>query len=265
MSEQVILAEQADYLFKEIVRLKTDIGKKYFQFGKLFKKIRDDKLYKNLGYGTMNEFVADPDIAFSRTTVYDYIHMHETYVEKLELDPEEIAGITYSKLRKILSVVEDNPQGWIDTARVLSQSDLTEEVREFKGEPRGENALSTSPDLPISREILDLTPLEALLAILKSNTGKDIDPTEIYALWASQCKICPICGKSEGLTPHHFPRTRGAGTEKWKFIPLCLECHSEAQVNHKEWSYTYRVKIQDYFYNCIVDLIKIIKNLQEEK
>lgn len=238
-----IKAEQAHYLKEEILRIQSSMGKGYFLLGELFKKFRDEKLYRLLSCNTMEEFIAQPELACSRSSVYDYIHMHETYIEKLGISSDEIADIKYSKLRKILPVVLSDPEEWIEKARTLSRGDLALEVGEAK----------TIRETAESQKRPDLrTPLK-----LNASLGAE----KIYAQIVSQCEICPICDKHEDLTPHHFPRTHARGGEEddWKRIPLCLMCHEEAQVNSKEWSHVNRINIQNWFYGVIKILAERLK------
>lgn len=236
-----IKAEQAHYLEKEIVRIKTNMGEAYFLLGELFKKIRDEKLYRLLDYNTMTEFIAQPELAFSRSSVYDYIHMYEIYVEELGFNTDILSAVQYSQLRKILPVVLSDPEEWIEKARTLSRGDLTLEVGEVRN-PREMAEWEKSPDLR--------TPL-------KLNASKSAE--KIYANLIKQIDTCPICGKREDLTMHHFPHTRvRAGKEKgWQQIPICLQCHGEATDKPNEWLIVSQYKLFDFFYYIVLEVLKI--------
>lgn len=243
-----VKAEQAHYLKDQILRIKASMGQGYFLLGELLKKFRDDKLYRLQDYQTMGEWIAQPELALSRTSVYDYIHMHEMYELKLGIDPKDIADVVYSQLRKILPVVEKSPSEWIEKARTLTRSDLTIEVRESQGHVE---EWKSPPNI-------EITPSEALESILSKKRRKDTPATKIYVEIVSQCEICPICDKVEDLTPHHFPRTKARGGKDgdWKRIPLCLECHEEAEAHPSEWLMGNRVRMFDWFYGVIEMLIE---------
>lgn len=235
-----IKAEQAHYLVEEIKRIKAEIGKGYFLFGEMFKKIRDDKLYKLTGCQTFTEFLGDPDISFSRSTVYDYIRVYEVYVEKLGIDPVNIADITYSKLRRILLVVEKDPEEWLSKARTLSRGDLTMEVRESQGKPEKLDRSAYTPDLSSAR------------------TGQ-----RAYLKWVKQQERCIISGELEPVA-HHFPRTkkRGGEAEDWKRIPISIREHTYAHSNPSAWLSESLKPITDWFYDTIATLFE---KLQEKK
>lgn len=230
-----IRAEQAHYLVEEIKRIKAEIGKGYFLFGEMFKKIRDDKLYKLTGCQTFTEFIAQPEIAFSHSTVYDYIAVYRVYIEELGINPEHIADITYSKLRRILLVVEKDPEEWLSKARTLSRSDLTMEVRESQGKPEKlDKSAYTTPDLPSAR------------------TGQ-----RAYLKWVKQQERCIISGELEPIA-HHFPRTkkRGGEAEDWKRIPISMSEHTLSHSKPSAWLWERRRAIFDWFYDTIAMLFE---------
>lgn len=240
-------SEQAHYLKEQILRVKASMGQGYFLLGELLKKIRDERLYKLLDYQTMKEFIAQPELAFSRTSVYDYIHMYETYILKLkwnDINPDLVANIAYSQLRKILPVVERSPEEWLYRAKTLSRGDLTLEVRESQGKPVAE-----------LQKIPDLRPP------LKLNVSKSAE--KIYLDIVKQTEECIICGTLEPIG-HHFPRThkRGGEAEDWKVIPICMVCHAGSHAKPSEWLRTHRMAIFGWFYSVISILAE---KLKEEK
>ena len=239
-----IKAAQAHHLKEEIIRIKNSMGKGYFLLGELLKKIRDERLYRLLDCNTMTEFIAQPELAFSRSSVYDYIKLYEIFIEKLNMP--EIADIPYSQLRRILPVVESDPEEWISKARTLSRADLALEVGDAKDTREGAE-WEKRPDLRPP---------------LKLNASRSV--SKIFLNLIKQIDICPVCGKQEDLTLHHFPRTKARLDKKdeWKCIPICLECHETAQVQQKEWLYTNRIRIFDFFYYIALECVKL--KLKEE-
>jgi len=229
-----VKAEQAKYLENQILRIKKSMGQGYFLLGELFKKVRDERFYRLLDYNTMTEFIAQPELAFSRSSVYDYIRMYEVYIQSLGMTADELTDITYSQLRKILPVVETNPEEWISKAKTLSRTDLALEVGEAK-----------------KWEEPDLSPP------LKLNASRTAE--KIYENLVKQIDTCPVCGKKEDLTKHHFPRTKARLDKKdqWKYIPLCLECHENAQAGQSKWLWTNRVHVFDFFFYIILECVKL--------
>lgn len=213
----------------------------------MFKKIRDDKLYKLAGCQTFKEFIAQPEIAFSHSTVYDYIAVYRVYVEELGINPEHIADITYSKLRRVLPVVEKDPEEWLSKARTLSRGDLTMEVRESQGKPEiGRIAMTEEdPDLLYYSQHQN-TPIP------RARTGQ-----KAYLKWVKQQERCIISGELEPVA-HHFPRThkRGGEAEDWKRIPISMSEHTRAHANPSVWLSESLKPITDWFYDTIAMLFE---------
>lgn len=220
--------EKAHELAKRIKECRKEVAMRFLELGKLFKEVRDEELYKELDCESFTEFIADPEISFSRSTVYSFIEIYEKYTLRLKVSQEYLLDIGHGKLRIINPVVEENPDEWLGKARALSRSDLISEVREHQG-------IKPSFSLPITLEGYPYAP--------------DLASHDSYLEWVRKSP-CIICERKEAF-PHHFPRTKGAGAEEWKVIPLCVPCHSEAHQNPKEWLWGNRIQIFDYFYGLV--------------
>lgn len=236
MIKRELVAVEAHELRDKIIQLKKDVALNSFALGYLLKRIRDEKLYRSLDHDTFNEFLGDPDIGMGRSTAYFFIELHERYVERLNVPPEKLAAIGTKRLQLINPVVStllDKPAEageWLDKAEHLSFSDLKLEVDE---------ALDRPKSLPGARGGV----FDGGAAIPLG--GKYLDYCK-----AHNCVLHPAATADL----HHFPRTRGAGAEDWKVIPLCRKCHSEYHQHPKEWMWANRIKVFDFFYNLIVKL-----------
>ena len=127
--------DRAHQLAERIKECRKEVATYFFELGKLFKEFRDDKLYKELDCESFTEFIADPEISFSRSTVYSFIEIYEKYTLQLKVSQEYLLDIGHAKLRIINPVVEENPDEWLGKAKALSRSDLISEVREHQGIP----------------------------------------------------------------------------------------------------------------------------------
>ena len=223
--------DRAHRLVQRIKECRKEVATYFFELGKLFKEVRDDKLYKELDCESFTEFIADPEISFSRSTVYSFIEIYEKYTLQLKVSQEYLLDIGHAILRIINPVVEENPDEWLGKAKALSRSDLISEVREHQG-----------VETP-SRELL------TLLSARPHFSTPNLTSHNSYLEWVKKSP-CIICGKEETF-PHHFPRTKGAGAEEWKVIPLCVLCHSESHQEPQVFLWTNRVKIFDFFYGIL--------------
>ena len=123
-----------------VLALKQQIGKSFWEFGLELKAIRDRQLYLAGDYDTFEQYLGSPEVSIDRSTAYDWIGIVETF-SALYVEPSDIADIEWSKLRKIRRVVIRNPeqvQEWLSKARVLSRSDLSKELMEYRGQRNGQ-------------------------------------------------------------------------------------------------------------------------------
>ena len=180
--------------------------------GKHFKELRDKELYKYIfgqdGDSTWISFLANPEVKFSRSSVYNFIELYELWILQLGYKEEDITDVGYKRLMLVTPITRKNPEladEWIAEARTLSQSDLINSVREADGKQK-------------------MKP-------------KQIKPKPSHS---PPCILHPV----RDSEPHHFPRTRKYG----KFtIPLCRECHTEAHsIGVVTWFDLYRAKLGEY-------------------
>ncbi len=137
----------------KVIELKKDIERSFIKMGGYLKLIRDGKLYLEKGCTTFEEYIAIPELALNRSTVYAIINVFETFFEKSnQSDIEGLTEIGYSKLNRI-SQFKGQPDfdEWIYKAKTLSLSDLGAEIKETKG--ISENLSSTKSEDKITMEI----------------------------------------------------------------------------------------------------------------
>ena len=137
----------------KVIELKKDIERSFIKMGGMLKLVRDNKLYLEKGCVTFEEYIAMPELALNRSTVYAIINVFEVFFEKSnQSDIEGLTEIGYSKLNRI-SQFKDQPDfdEWIYKAKTLSLSDLGLEIKEAKG--ISENLSSTKSEDKITMEI----------------------------------------------------------------------------------------------------------------
>jgi len=218
--------------YSEIRQRKELAAGNLLELGRLFKDNKDKKLYLLLGYDSFNEFLGDPEISLARSTVFSLIQIYEVFIQQLDSDPTLLRQIGHGKLQVIIPVVKDDPKNWLFKAKELSRTDLKEELREYKGLPSIE---------PIRVE--------------KAQPEFNIKDYKDYLEFVRD-HGCIICGADE-CEAHHFPKTKGAsGKDHW-CIPLCRECHGEAD-HTVEFMTKHRNKIFEYFYSVILVCYTII-------
>ena len=239
ISKEINPAEQerAESTHKEILVRTIVTANNLIELGRLFKEVRDKKLYKLLGADTFGEYCGFPEISFGRSTIYSFIHVYELFVLKLNYDPERLSKIGHRKLQIITPVLSkkdlqdkdfSDAHFWLDNAEVLSESDLINAVRGFQGKPEM---------LPIPKEG------EKSEKYYKFNkTGW------VEFVTKSPCILHPE-RKSENA---HFPRTKKRGAEYWEIIPLCHECHTESHQDQYDFLWLNRYKIFKWYNKLLI-------------
>jgi len=147
------LTETKTNIHEKVIELKKDIERSFIKMGGYLKLIRDKRLYLEKGCVTFEEYIAIPELALNRSTVYAIINVFEVFFEKSnQSDIEELTEIGYSKLNRI-SQFKDQPDfdEWIYKAKTLSLSDLGAEIKETKG--ISENLSSTKSEDKMTMEI----------------------------------------------------------------------------------------------------------------
>ena len=119
--------------------LRKKISELFLEFGYVLKKIRDEKLYLQMGEGgfeTFYQFLADPEINLNPNTASAYIRVYEFYVEKLGFKKEKLLGIPLNRLNQIKNFLEDKTKNeveeWIEKARTLGREDFVKEMESKK-------------------------------------------------------------------------------------------------------------------------------------
>ena len=228
---------KAEELHKEVLARTYITANNLLELGKLFKTIRDEKLYKLLGAETFTEYCGFPEISFGRSTIYSFIHTYELYVLRLGISSERLSKIGHRKLQIISPIAKDMPHGiatatWIANAEVLSESDLINEVRRAQNKPEM---------IPKPKEEENVYPF----------SQRD------YREFVST-HPCVVCGRHNAEC-HHFPKTKGAGAREQDVMPLCRECHMEYHHDAYDFVWLNKDKIFRYFYDNILKAFEIIR------
>lgn len=231
--------EDAYALAEELKQFKKIVGRSYIHLGELLSEIFKKKAYKKLGFNTFAAFLSDPDYGMQKSTAQLYLHVYRFYCELMGLPKVTVADIEIVRLRDMMPLLrKDSTQlaEWIEKAKTLGKVDFINEIRNA----RGLDAL----------EIIPASPDEAEVVVVRSNY------TELCR--ASECLIC---GKRP-IDFHHFPKTKGAGADSDKVIPLCRWCHTQFHQAPKDMLWEHRNKVFDWFYGVIFGLLGI-KNSPE--
>ena len=98
--------KQAFNLDTEIKQLKNNLNGGFLLLAEKLKTVRDMQLYKTLNYDTFEEYIAQPELSFNRSSVFEFISIYEKFVLELKVQP---AGLILTDWSKLIDLVK--PEG----------------------------------------------------------------------------------------------------------------------------------------------------------
>lgn len=113
--------------FKKLVLARKTQDLVFLSIGKMLKIFRDRKLYKHLSFDNFGQFLGSEELSFSREKAYLYIRSYELYVEKLQLNPDEIGKMGVVRLQRMAPIIKD-----------MSNEDAIKEIEEMDGKRYGD-------------------------------------------------------------------------------------------------------------------------------
>ena len=130
------LAQTAFSQFQYLKKLVRMQGTMFLEIGGILYEIQSRKLYVYLGHPTFVSFINDSDIGISFKTAYSWIRVYRMYIKQFGFKKEELEGVPWSKLEIIMGNLRfkdrSEAEEFIGKAKVLSASDLYQEIREVR-------------------------------------------------------------------------------------------------------------------------------------
>lgn len=150
-------------MYRNLIIANHHSGTMFLVIGKLLKKIKDDKLYKELDYDSFASFCNDPEIGFSRETAYRYIRLYSFYILELGMAEDDIVKHPPSRLLHIIPQLKDLPKEEAISLSLellsLTHKDLMLRVRQKKAEDRPKVFFSKEHDMWVVEYFSDKTML----------------------------------------------------------------------------------------------------------
>jgi hypothetical protein len=163
MSRSSNAAERATVAWerhRKILSLRAGIERDFVELGGELYEFRAAENWRDLGYVSFHEYLADPTVDISRRTAYRCMRVYEIYILGLGCATVALLEAGQSKLDLMASVVTaDDVDEWLNKARTLSRSDLCIELDRpvlFSDDGRKE-----SPSLPAIEPITNDEQYEA--------------------------------------------------------------------------------------------------------
>lgn len=120
-------ANKLHSLHQRLLTITADTKGKFFELGSIMKEIRDEELWMTGGYESFEAYFSDPELAFSRSSVYHAISLVENFPDWKERLPDPA-------IRKLIKIVphlnDDTREELLKLASGLSSSDLDQELHD---------------------------------------------------------------------------------------------------------------------------------------
>lgn len=123
----------------------------FILLGKELKTNKEEGYFQPLGYLTFEAYIESPMVGMGRRSVYSLIAIYETFVEELGYSLDELSEVDYSKLDRILPVINVQPvahREWFEKAKTLPRRVLEQEVRETWEQENKRIPTPSAPALP---------------------------------------------------------------------------------------------------------------------
>jgi len=168
--------QRAEQLDDEVREMKNSIFDVYFDMGAVLKQIRDEGLYKELGFENLEEYTQKRHGFRYRKAAY-LIAIVEN-CEKAGISKEDVRGIEWTKMKELPELTDENRQEWLMKAKELSVEELRKAVKESRGETDYEEKIYMGFSLsPSQKEIVDRA-LETAARL----TGSDVKSYHLQVL-----------------------------------------------------------------------------------
>lgn len=145
---------RAKELDAEVERLKALVFDNYFSLGRALKEINERMYYKELGFNSLDEYAEVRHGFHYRKAAY--LIAIVANCEAAGLGKEDVRGITWSQMKELPELNEDNRSEWLKKAAELSVEDLKAEVKKSKGEePKEKKVFITFALSEQQKELVD--------------------------------------------------------------------------------------------------------------
>ncbi len=136
-----------------------------------FQEIYERKLYRELGYASINQYAAE-ELGFSSSRTGDYLQLCRSF-KRLPQVKEKVASgeLGYTSARVLARVADEQTEaGWLEFALSNSRRDLEKEVKRAKVEAADDAAGQVS--------LLPVPPKRRPAAVRPVRVGMDMSPTQ---------------------------------------------------------------------------------------
>lgn len=133
---------------------------RYLRIGRNLYLISKHKLYEKMGHASFDGWRAQPDLNLARSTTYGLMKVFETFVERLRVDPDKLAGLDWTKLYAVARFVDpSNVDEFIEKVRTLSRTDLQSEISNLAAIAQGKTPAQAAAQQAVIDVVREACPI----------------------------------------------------------------------------------------------------------
>mgnify|MGYP001568707746 CR=1 FL=1 len=182
--------EQAMICEQELKKLAQEVGHSFLDIGQKLLECRRAQWYKLLGFDTFDAFV-ERSLQMSGRAGRYYARVHEFYIEKNECPVERLVQLGWTKLEKLLPILEGKTRAdhamefirWFSYAELHTVRELEVEIlSHLSPEEKEKSGLRTAYTVPVTEGQRDV--LNQAVEVVKKQTGNNDPGTALEYLAA---------------------------------------------------------------------------------
>lgn len=121
--------EEAWELHQRIVGLRNHAERTFIEIGEALYHFDANSYWRELGYGSFEEYIASPEVDLSRRVAYRLKGIYADFVLALNVPPEALLEAGNTKLDLVRSHANcENVEELVNMAATLSRTDLRQEL-----------------------------------------------------------------------------------------------------------------------------------------
>jgi hypothetical protein len=127
MTNELQTVDHARSLTLRLIELKKQVGEDFVEAGRIFKEIKENKLWELEGAGSFNSYIAE--IGYDRTSAFKMIQVYEVFFEDKSVDSnQQLIDAGWVKLAKLAPHVDENNYEVMVDLSTNSLSDIDKEL-----------------------------------------------------------------------------------------------------------------------------------------
>lgn len=206
--------EQAELAFQfqsEIIEDGVHVMARYLRIGRNLYLVSKQKLFERMGYGSFEEWRAQPEMNMSKATSYGLMKVFDVYIEKLRVSPSKLEGMDWTKLLTVAPFVNaGNVDEYLDRVRSLSRADLQSEMSRLRALAQGKTPKQAEEQQDVLDIVRQACPIQCGMTckMIKDDEERAVQSFRKFlgTYKGLSAKIRTLFGRNFGIEQKHEPK-----------------------------------------------------------